>query len=175
MRVVMSDSDKHSAPSQGAPASSLVRFDAETCHGLLAEGQAPSTSSEPQHGGTPLDVACGVPAELDLEVMVVIDRLLESARVLTGAQSAALGVLDSSGAELEQFITSGIDQDLCARTGMPPRGCGVLGALICDPVALLAEVGAHPRSCGFPLETSDALVLGSPDLRWWRAVREPLI
>ena len=41
-----------------------------------------------------LDVAGSVLGELDLEV--VVDRLLESARELTGAQYAALGVLDAS-------------------------------------------------------------------------------
>ena len=40
-----------------------------------------------------LDVATGVLAELDLEV--VLERLLGSARELTGARYAAIGVLDA--------------------------------------------------------------------------------
>jgi signal transduction histidine kinase len=97
-----------------------------------------------------LDVAGNVLGELDLEV--VIDRVLASARDLTGARYAALGVLDGSRTELERFITVGIDAKARARIGALPRGRGVLGELIHNPVALrLAEVGEHPRSYGFPL------------------------
>ena len=48
-----------------------------------------------------LDVARGVIAELDLDV--VLDRVLESARKLTGARYAALGVLNESRTELSRF------------------------------------------------------------------------
>ena len=98
-----------------------------------------------------LDVAGSVLGELDLEV--VVDRVLESARELTGARYAALGVLDSSRTGLERFITAGVDEQLHARIGVQPRGRGVLGELIRDPVPLrLAEVGEHSRSYGFPLD-----------------------
>jgi two-component system, NarL family, sensor histidine kinase DevS len=78
--------------------------------------------------------------------------VLESARELTGARYAALGVLDSSRTELERFITVGVGEEARAQIGVLPRGRGVLGELILDPVPLrLAEVGQHPRSYGFPL------------------------
>ena len=97
-----------------------------------------------------LDVAGRVLGELDLEI--VIDRVLESARGLTGARYAALGVLDSSRTELERFITVGVDEHARTEIGVLPRGRGVLGELILDPVPLrLAEIGQHPRSYGFPL------------------------
>ena len=54
-----------------------------------------------------LDVARSVLAELDLEV--VLERVLESARELTGARYAALGVLGESGSDLDRFLTLGID------------------------------------------------------------------
>jgi signal transduction histidine kinase len=96
-----------------------------------------------------LDLARGVLAELDLDV--VLDRVLESAQELTGARYAALGVLDESRSELTQFITRGIDDLTHMAIGALPRGRGVLGALIEDPVPLrLADVGRHPRSYGFP-------------------------
>jgi signal transduction histidine kinase len=95
-----------------------------------------------------LDLARGVLAELDLDV--VLERVLESAQELTGARYAALGVLDESRRELARFITRGFDEDTHA-IGALPRGRGVLGVLIEDPVPLrLAEVGGHPRSFGFP-------------------------
>jgi signal transduction histidine kinase len=97
-----------------------------------------------------LDVACDVLGELDVEVVVV--RVLEAARQLTGARYAALGVLGAATTGFERFITVGIDEDVRARIGVLPQGRGVLGELISDPVALrLAEVGNHSRSYGFPL------------------------
>ncbi len=96
-----------------------------------------------------LDLARDVLAELDLDV--VLERVLDSAQDLTGARYAALGVLDESRSELSRFITSGIDNAAHAEIGALPRGRGVLGALIEDPVPLrLEDVGRHPRSYGFP-------------------------
>ncbi len=96
-----------------------------------------------------LDLARDVLAELDLDI--VLDRVLESAQDLTGARYAALGVLDESRSELSRFITRGIDDATHAEIGALPRGRGVLGALIEDPVPLrLEDVGRHPRSYGFP-------------------------
>lgn len=97
-----------------------------------------------------LEVAGGVLGDLDLES--VIARVLESARELTGARYAAVGVLDASRTELERFITLGVGEDARAQIGGLPRGRGVLGELIRNPVALrLDEIGEHPRSYGFPL------------------------
>src|SRR5262249_10636670 len=96
-----------------------------------------------------LDVACGVLSDLDVDV--VLERVLEAARELTGAKYAALGVLDQSRVELERFITAGLDAPTRLQIGALPRGRGVLGELIDDPRPLrLADVGAHPHSYGFP-------------------------
>ena len=86
-----------------------------------------------------------------LELEPLLDRLLETARDLTGARYAALGILDEDRRELERFVTSGIDQETHAVIGDLPRGRGVLGVLITDPEPLrLRNVGDHPRSYGFP-------------------------
>ena len=96
-----------------------------------------------------LDLARGVLADLDLEA--VLTRVLDSARELSSAKYAALGVLDRSRGELQRFITVGVDDSTRARIGAPPRGQGVLGQLIARPQALrLSDVGEHPRSSGFP-------------------------
>jgi GAF domain-containing protein len=95
-----------------------------------------------------LDVARGVLDELDLDR--VIDRVLEAARELTGARYAALGVLGDR-LELDRFITVGIDEDTRRAIGDLPRGHGVLGELIRNPVPLrLSSIGEHPRSYGCP-------------------------
>lgn len=96
-----------------------------------------------------LDVACGVMSDLDVDV--VLERVLEAACELTGARYAAIGVLDRARGELERFVTAGVDDPTRQQIGVLPRGRGVLGELIADPRPLrLGDVGAHPRSYGFP-------------------------
>jgi signal transduction histidine kinase len=96
-----------------------------------------------------LNVARSVLGDLDLEV--VLARVLESAQALTGARYAALGVLDPAREQLARFLTRGIDEEDRARIGPLPRGRGVLGELIDHPVPLrLRDVSSHPRSYGFP-------------------------
>ncbi|MGO8905843.1 MAG: GAF domain-containing protein [Solirubrobacteraceae bacterium] len=96
-----------------------------------------------------LGVARSVLAELDLDV--VLDRVLEAGQELTEARYAALGVLNESKSELIRFLTRGIDEDAHAAIGQLPRGRGVLGVLIEDPEPLrLVDIGRHPRSYGFP-------------------------
>jgi signal transduction histidine kinase len=87
-----------------------------------------------------------------LDVDLVLARLLDIARELTGARYAAVGVLGEDRDALSRFVTSGIDEQTQAAIGALPRGHGVLGLLIEDPHPLrLHEVGEHPRSFGFPL------------------------
>jgi signal transduction histidine kinase len=96
-----------------------------------------------------IDVGRGLVAQLDLEA--VLREVVEVARELTGARYAALGILDEDRRELERFIYVGIDEQTRAVIGDLPRGRGVLGELIRNPASLrLREVGAHPRSYGFP-------------------------
>ena len=88
-------------------------------------------------------------SELDLET--VLDRLLETAREVTGARYAALGVLDADRRELERFLTRGLSDQAEQAIGARPRGRGILGLLITDPQALrLSDLTAHPDSFGFP-------------------------
>jgi signal transduction histidine kinase len=87
----------------------------------------------------------------DLELDVVLERVVEAAREVAGARYAALGVLDESRSALERFIAIGVDEETRAGIGELPRGRGVLGELIEHPITLrLADVGAHPHSYGFP-------------------------
>ncbi len=96
-----------------------------------------------------LDVAEGVLAELDVEV--VLNRVLDAARKLTDARYAAVGVLDPSRTQLERFLTSGLDEAASRAIGSLPRGRGVLGELIVNATPLrLRNVSEHPRSYGVP-------------------------
>ena len=59
--------------------------------------------------GRLLDVGRSLVSELDLET--VLRHVLETARDLTGARYAALGILDEPKRELERFLFVGIDED----------------------------------------------------------------
>jgi GAF domain-containing protein len=97
-----------------------------------------------------LDLARAILDDLDLEA--VLDHVLDSARALADARYAAIGVLDEDGTGLARFLTAGIDAEERERIGPLPKGHGVLGELIRNPVPLrLANVEGHPHSYGFPL------------------------
>jgi signal transduction histidine kinase len=86
----------------------------------------------------------------ELSLPVVLRQIVAAARDLVGARYAALGVLGRDG-ELEQFVHAGMDEELVARIGELPRGRGILGLLIRQPVPLrLADLSGHPASAGFP-------------------------
>lgn len=96
-----------------------------------------------------LDVVRSLLSDLDLDV--VLHRVVESAAELCEATYSALGVLNTSRTSLERFITSGIDEATRQRIGHLPVGLGLLGELITNPEPLrLEDVGRHPRSYGFP-------------------------
>ena len=83
------------------------------------------------------------------------ERLLEiacnAARVIIGAQYAAIGMLEEGGQTLKHFVTSGMDSETIAGIGSPPTGKGVLGKLLAKgrPLRLL-DISADPDSVGFP-------------------------
>ncbi len=96
-----------------------------------------------------LEVGRTLVAELDVEI--VLRKVLETARELTGASYAALGILNAQKEELERFVFLGIDEETRRAIGPLPRGRGVLGELIRNPQPLrLSDVTHHPRSYGFP-------------------------
>jgi signal transduction histidine kinase len=96
-----------------------------------------------------LDVGQTLVTELDQKA--ILDKVLQAAREIIGAQYAALGVLDDSRGGLEQFLTAGIDEETQRKIGDLPHGRGVLGELIEHPKPLrLTDVGLHPSSYGFP-------------------------
>lgn len=97
---------------------------------------------------TLLDAVLAVGSDLDLEV--VLHRIVESAVTLVDAQYGALGVLGEDGT-IKQFVTVGINEEAIARIGHYPRGEGILGLLIRHPEPLrLANLADHSASVGFP-------------------------
>ncbi|HXV56650.1 MAG TPA: GAF domain-containing protein [Gaiellaceae bacterium] len=96
-------------------------------------------------------VDAGIALSSELSLDALLQRVVETAAELTEARYAALGVIDSSGRELERFITHGVDPETHAAIGELPRGRGILGVLIRDAHALrLENIADDPRSVGFP-------------------------
>ena len=95
--------------------------------------------------------AAGLAVTSELSLEALLHRLVQTAAELTGARYAALGVIDAGGAELEQFVTHGMDAEVHAEIGSLPRGRGILGVLIRETTPLrLHDLSEDPRSVGFP-------------------------
>ncbi|MER3488068.1 MAG: hypothetical protein C4307_04780, partial [Chloroflexota bacterium] len=96
-------------------------------------------------------VQAGIAITSELSLDAVLRTLAETARELTGARYAALGVIDPSGQRLERFIAVGLDEETQRTIGESPRGRGILGALIREARPLrLRDLTADPRAVGFP-------------------------
>jgi signal transduction histidine kinase len=96
-----------------------------------------------------IDASIALYSELSLDAL--LQKIVETAASLTGAAYAALGVIDETGAALERFITTGIDEETRKRIGDLPRGRGILGVLIDEARPLrLTHLDEDPRSVGFP-------------------------
>ena len=96
-----------------------------------------------------IDASIALNSELSLDNL--LQKIVETAVSLTDARYAALGVIDESGAALERFVTTGIDEGTRTTIGDLPRGRGILGVLIREAKPLrLTHLGDDPRSVGFP-------------------------
>ncbi|MBU2600554.1 MAG: GAF domain-containing protein [Actinobacteria bacterium] len=89
----------------------------------------------------------------DLDIKVILERIVEGAVALVGSRYAALGVLGHGG-EYDYFVPVGIEVATFARMrerhGLP-RGEGLLGHLSREGKPLrVDEITRHPASCGFP-------------------------
>ena len=96
-------------------------------------------------------VEAGIALTSQLSLTTLLQRLIETAAVLTDARYAALGVIDATGSQLEEFVTYGVDEETSEAIGAPPQGRGILGALLSAARPLrLPDLSADPRSVGMP-------------------------
>ena len=96
-------------------------------------------------------VETGIAINSELSLDGVLERIVEAAARVTGAQYAALGVIDPAGSGLERFVTFGMPDEIQMQIGDPPHGRGILGVLIHDAHPLrLHDLSEDPRSVGFP-------------------------
>ncbi|MBU2610592.1 MAG: GAF domain-containing sensor histidine kinase [Chloroflexi bacterium] len=86
----------------------------------------------------------------DVSLETLLERIASLACEQAGARYAALGVLDEQG-KLKQFITVGMTTEEIKRIPHPPRGRGLIGALMRGGGNLrIPEIKDDPRSVGFP-------------------------
>lgn len=86
----------------------------------------------------------------DISLETLLERIVTVACEQAQARYAALGVLGGDG-QLKQFISVGMTDDEIRRIPHPPRGLGLIRALMNTNQSIrLAEIQSDPRSVGFP-------------------------
>jgi len=108
------------------------------------------------------EAALALTNELDLQI--VLQKVVDLSRELLNAKYGALGVLDEDGERIAHFFTSGISDARSGQIGQPPHGSGLLGVLSPGGQSLIVDnIGEDPRSAGFPTNHPDMLsLLGVP-------------
>ena len=93
--------------------------------------------------GSGLDIA-------ELSLQAVLNKVVDRARTLGGAQYGALAVMNAQGG-IKEFLTSGITAAEREKIGPPPVGHGLLGlALQAGEPLRLQDLTKDRRSLGFP-------------------------
>jgi signal transduction histidine kinase len=88
----------------------------------------------------------------DLDLALVLRRIVESALHLVGADYGALGVVGADGL-LEEFVHVGMDDDTVSAIGHLPEGLGLLGLVIeKQQVIRVDDVTEHEGAVGFPVD-----------------------
>jgi two-component system, NarL family, sensor histidine kinase DevS len=100
----------------------------------------------------------------DISLDTVLERIVSLACEQAGAKYGALGVLGEDGS-LKQFITVGMSAEEIKLIPHPPRGMGLIGALMRGDSGnvRIPEISEDPRSVGFPTgHTEMHSLLGIP-------------
>jgi signal transduction histidine kinase len=86
----------------------------------------------------------------ELEIDVVLQKVVDRARQLSDARYGALAVYATEG-RIDRFITSGISPDERRQLGAPPVGKGLLGEVLKKGETIrVRDLHRHARSAGFP-------------------------
>ncbi|HEX6303923.1 MAG TPA: GAF domain-containing sensor histidine kinase [Anaerolineales bacterium] len=86
----------------------------------------------------------------NLSLDQLLERIVHAAREQAGARYAALGVVGEDG-DMVRFIPVGMTPEEVRKTGRPPRGLGMIGAVQEERRTIrIPEILADSRSTGFP-------------------------
>jgi signal transduction histidine kinase len=93
------------------------------------------------------DAVLAVASQLDVDL--VLQRLVDQSRSLLGARYAALGIPDGEGG-FSRFLVSGMDDELISALGALPRQHGLLGAMLETTESYrTSDIHHHPRFRGW--------------------------
>lgn len=93
----------------------------------------------------------GVSLVTELDLGVVLQKVVDLSRELVGTRYGALGVLNEEGTGFQQFITSGISSEKRKMIGHPPVGKGLFRHLIEFGKSLrVDDISDHESSAGMP-------------------------
>ena len=124
----------------------------ETTGGVCSSMSSPSVVSPPSPQER-IERLVRATSALITEVSLegVLRQVVQAAAEVIGARYAAIGVLGPGGRVMESFTTYGVDPELRASIGAPPRGHGILGLVIREAKPIrLPDLTKHPESYGFP-------------------------
>lgn len=95
--------------------------------------------------------AAAVALASELELDALLQRIVDVARELVGAQYAAMSVWEEG--RIVRFVHSGLAPGDAERIGHPPTGGGILGVVLRGGMPVRSDdLGADARSAGFPPE-----------------------
>ena len=122
-----------------------------TISAIALERDMARAQADAEHARATSLVSAGIVLSAELNLDDVLQRLVDTACEVLSAKYAALGVLDTDGTALANFVTSGLSIEQRDSIGELPRGRGLLGLLITEPHALrVASIADDARSAGFP-------------------------
>jgi len=87
----------------------------------------------------------------ELDLGLVLQKVVDLSRELVRSRYGALGVLDQSGKHFEQFLTSGISEEESKHISGPPYGKGLLSTMLQNEETLLIDdLAAYYSHLDFP-------------------------
>ncbi len=93
----------------------------------------------------------GVSLVTELDLGVVLQKVVDLSRDLVGTRFGALGVLNEEGTAFQQFITSGISSEDRKKIGHPPIGKGLFRHLIEHGKAMrVDDIPSYEGAAGMP-------------------------
>ena len=95
-------------------------------------GQLEQRESEIQKRAAQLEALnlAGISLITELDLRVVLQKVVDLSRELVAARYGALGVLNEEGESFQQFITSGVTEADRELIGSPPHGKGIFRQMI---------------------------------------------
>lgn len=110
-------------------------------------------SSRPQNDQETAAAASGDPksATHDKSPRLILQQIIDVGTRLVGARYGALGVFNTDGDQIVEFLTSGIDEKEREAIGPLPSGKGIIALLAREsrPLRIL-DLTKNPHSAGFP-------------------------